>query len=637
MVAALKLLPKLVFCANAASLSRWAWAESRRAMKSRRCVVAVTALAGSMVACAAPQAPEDRVVLRVGVSSEQALPVVAAPHAPGSPAIAQPVGSPVEDTTDIAATAQPPREIRTRHATYARADFGELPGWEQDDVLAGWPAFISSCAVLQRRDVWRDVCAQSVAVARTPAAIRAFFESRFALLRILNTDDSRDGDISGYFEPLLEGRRQRQGEFNVPVLGVPRDLYTLDWITVPAAQRRGIVHVKPQGINLVVAPAAEPGGAALDLGRFGLDTKDRYLRVRLTREGGMLRAEPYPTRGELAALGMPAGVDAPVLAWVNDALALYAMQIQGSGRIRMPDSTVLRLNYANQNGHPFKPLRVVARTSEKVVTRGVGSVSSNEVDQFMLEDEVTVEAVPERTGTADAAPDAAVMRGISTKRAAAVSSGQDQNAAVNALVEELLRVRPKRPSAPTMPKPAATVPLAPPAAGLSSGHATATSTAVRPAFEPSRLYSDPSYVFFKNSADQTSIQGPPGALGVPLTPGRSVAVDPRVTPLGYPVFLSAPAPQGSNIEVHRLVFAQDTGGAIRGAVRADFFWGFGSDAGRLARGTRHRGQMWLLMPKVEVTRLGRTGVVTRSIAPAPLGGNECLIADDAFCLETVQP
>ena len=484
---------------------------------------------------------------------------------------------------------------------------------------------------LQKREGWREVCAQSGGVARTPAAIRAFFESRFALLRILNTDASRDGDITGYFEPLLEGRRKPEGDFNLPVLGVPRDLYTLDWIAVPAAQRRGIVQVRPQGSNLVVLPAAEPGSAALDLRRFVLDTKDRHLRVRLSRSGAALRADPYPTRAELAALGLPAGVDAPVLAWVNDALALYAMQVQGSGRIRLADTTVLRVQYAEQNGHPFKPLRVVARAGDRIVTRGLGG-PANEADQFVLEGDEAADDAPGTAGAADAQADAVVTRGLSGKRPAATEGGQGQNTAANAVVDELLSGKPTRPPGPAVSanRPLAAAPaVTQPAPPVPPGR----STAVRPALEPSLLAADPSYVFFKVAADQTPVEGPPGALGVPLTPGRSVAVDPRVTPLGYPVFLAAPAPKGSSIDMRRLVFAQDTGGAIRGAVRADFFWGFGSDAGRLARGTRHRGQMWLLLPKAEAARLGSGGVVTRGVKGAAAGEGECLIADDAFCQE----
>ena len=90
--------------------------------------------------------------------------------------------------------------------------------------------------------------------------------------------------------------------------------------------------------------------------------------------------------------------------------------------------------------------------------------------------------------------------------------------------------------------------------------------------------------------------GPVGASNVSLTPGRSIAVDPRVIPLGAPVYLATTMPN-SPIPLERLVLAQDTGGAIRGVVRADFFWGFGSRAGQYAGRMRQQGRMWLLWPK----------------------------------------
>lgn len=591
-----------------------------------------------LAGCAAPPpSSAPRVApAQVAPAATQAPPINAALP---SAAEAQPVRTPVERPVELAPialgpTALGPTETRTRHATFKRATFDELPGWEQDDLVAGWPAFRSSCVALQRRDVWRDVCAQSNSVARTPAAIRAFFESRFALLRILNTDASRDGEITGYFEPLLEGRRRPEGDFNVPVLGVPRDLYTLDWATVPAPQRRAIVQVRAQGSSLVVVPAPEPGSAALDLRRFVLDTKDRRLRVRLSRAGNALQADPYPTRGELAALGLPTGVDAPALAWVNDPLALYAMQVQGSGRIRLADGAVLRVQYADQNGHPFKPLRVVAKASDKVVTRAIGNAANGanaatEVDQFVLEGDDDVAADAGLGG--DAAADEVVTRGLSVRRAAGAAQGQD--AAASALVDELLGGgKGKRAAAPAAaPRPAPAAPAALPAVPAQP-RPPAQAAAARAPVDAGMLSADPSYVFFKVAPDQTPADGPPGALGVPLTAGRSVAVDPRVTPLGYPVFLAAPAPKGSSIDMRRLVFAQDTGGAIRGAVRADFFWGFGSDAGRLARGTRHRGQMWLLLPKAEAARLGSSAIVTRGVGAPARGADECLIADE-FCQE----
>ncbi|NSL53479.1 murein transglycosylase A [Uliginosibacterium aquaticum] len=107
------------------------------------------------------------------------------------------------------------------------------------------------------------------------------------------------------------------------------------------------------------------------------------------------------------------------------------------------------------------------------------------------------------------------------------------------------------------------------------------------------LNANPSYVFFREEA--ANGEGPKGSLGVPLTGGRAIAVDTRTVPLGAPVFLSFAMPDGK--PVRRLMLAQDTGGAIRGRVRADFFWGFGAEAGAQAGKMRQQGKMWLLWPK----------------------------------------
>lgn len=108
------------------------------------------------------------------------------------------------------------------------------------------------------------------------------------------------------------------------------------------------------------------------------------------------------------------------------------------------------------------------------------------------------------------------------------------------------------------------------------------------------LNANASYVFFREQA--TSSDGPNGSLGAPLTPGRSIAVDVRAVPLGAPVFLATTWPR-SDQPLRRLVLAQDTGGAIKGQVRADYYWGFGAEAGAQAGKMRQRGQMWVLWPK----------------------------------------
>lgn len=110
---------------------------------------------------------------------------------------------------------------------------------------------------------------------------------------------------------------------------------------------------------------------------------------------------------------------------------------------------------------------------------------------------------------------------------------------------------------------------------------------------PELLSQNPSYVFFKELPDSS---GPLGALGLPLTDGRSVAVDSRAVPLGAPVWLATTQPK-SDKSMNLLVMAQDTGGAIHGNVRADFYFGFGDAAGKLAGKMKQQGQMWVLLPK----------------------------------------
>jgi membrane-bound lytic murein transglycosylase A len=107
------------------------------------------------------------------------------------------------------------------------------------------------------------------------------------------------------------------------------------------------------------------------------------------------------------------------------------------------------------------------------------------------------------------------------------------------------------------------------------------------------MNANPSLVFFREMPVEGA--GPPGAMGLPLTPERSIAVDPRSVPLGAPVWLATTWPSEER-PLQRLMLAQDTGGAIRGVVRADFYWGSGPDAGANAGKMKQKGQMWVLMP-----------------------------------------
>jgi membrane-bound lytic murein transglycosylase A len=108
------------------------------------------------------------------------------------------------------------------------------------------------------------------------------------------------------------------------------------------------------------------------------------------------------------------------------------------------------------------------------------------------------------------------------------------------------------------------------------------------------LNSNPSYVFFRELP--IGLPGPLGALGVPILGERSVAIDPKFVPLGAPVFLSTTEPNSAK-PLKQLMMAQDTGGAIKGGVRADFFWGAGFEAGTKAGAMKQLGKIWVFLPK----------------------------------------
>lgn len=106
---------------------------------------------------------------------------------------------------------------------------------------------------------------------------------------------------------------------------------------------------------------------------------------------------------------------------------------------------------------------------------------------------------------------------------------------------------------------------------------------------------NPSFVFFRVTSGESSV-GPTGAMGVPLTAERSLAVDRHYLPLGIPIWLNAQHPSSGN-SLQRLVMAQDTGGAIKGAIRGDFYWGQGAQAGELAGIMKSKGQFYVLLPR----------------------------------------
>lgn len=230
----------------------------------------------------------------------------------------------------------------------------------------------------------------------------------------------------------------------------------------------------------------ELDGSARPTSRF------RYPLYRTPQEA---RDGQWVSRREIEEGGLLEGRGLEI-AWVDDPVELFFLQVQGSGRIRMTDGSVIRVGYDGRNGHPYRSI------GQELIRRGIYQ--------------------PHQVS-------AQVIRNWVRRN---------------------------------------------PAAGREL------------------LFHNPSYIFFREVHLADPALGPLGAMNRSVTPLRTIAVDPAYTPLGAPVWIE----KGGAAPMHRLMIAQDTGGAIRGAQRADIFFGFGDAAGEAAGTIRDPGRMIVLLP-----------------------------------------
>jgi membrane-bound lytic murein transglycosylase A len=351
---------------------------------------------------------------------------------------------------------EPPEKI----APLQPVPWTSVSGWLDDDPLPALQAFVQSCRSLRFRPQWQAVCNEAAVIASgDSASARHFFEESFIPHQVRKPDGSDKGMITGYYVPDLKGSRTPSARYRYPLFAVPDDLLVID-----------LRSVYPE------------------LG-------DYRLRGRV--EGR--RVVPYWNRDDIeSGKTTLAGNE---LFWVEDAVELFFLQIQGSGRIQLENGERVMINYAEQNGHPYRSI------GKTLIDRG--EMTSSQMSMQNIK--AWAKENPDR---------------------------------VNQLLNE-----------------------------------------------------NPSYVFFRELP--ADVQSPPGSLGVPLTPGRSIAVDPRTIPLGSPVFVNTTWPN-SPAPLNRLMLAQDTGGAIKGPVRADFFWGMGDQAGELAGRMKQDLRLWVLVPKASL-------------------------------------
>jgi membrane-bound lytic murein transglycosylase A len=350
-----------------------------------------------------------------------------------------------------------PPQVAAPAPLYTPSNWEKLPEWTTLDLTPSWSALLQSCRVLKNKPQWQSVCSGAEVVDKNDnLAQRLFYEDKLIPFQVINNDGSEQGVITGYYEPLLKGSRFKTSRFIYPLYAAPDDMLEVE------------------------------------LGEIFPQLKGQRIRGRLSGK----KVVPYYKRAEIDA--GTESLKGRELFWVENAVELFFLQIQGSGRIELVDGRQIKVGYADQNGHPYVSI------GKKLIEMG----------EMKLED--------------------ASMQGIK-------AWGEKNPGKLMALLEL-----------------------------------------------------NPSYVFFRELPE--NLTAPLGALGVPLTNEYSIAIDPKSVPLGSPVFLATTQPN-SAIPLNRLMLAQDTGGAIRGQVRADFFWGFGEKAGAQAGRMKQQGRMWVLFPK----------------------------------------
>lgn len=592
--------------------------------------------AAVLAACASnPQAPADE-DCNCGTSAPASAKAAAsasasAPAAPGK-AVAG-----VAPVADAGATDQP-KPFETRYARFEPVAFADVPGWKDDPLHEGLAAFRQSCTALRKKPVWGELCDRSDAVdTAQPLAWRTFFENNFRAWSVQQLDRTPDGLITGYYEPQLNGSRNPSPRFAYPVYGTPSDLMFVEAKSLTGADRQWF-----RNDDRLLIPAV-PGAKGAREYRVQLDDteagiRDKKFRVRID-ESATPAILPYWSRQEIEKRELRA----PVFAWVDDPYALYSLQVQGSGKIKLTSGEIVRVAYGEQNGYPFLPrgkpedavlvasaaktrgLQIASSSSSAPAAAAVpGTPQNAEVADIIAKLKGKSASAPSvRPVASSTAPTVSAPR--PAKPAASAAASASNNAGVSPEVAAMIAA---------LKKPGAAAAATSSSAASNSAVATAADTdpaslpSAAPRLSQATDIPDPSYVFFRRIPDGP--QGPLGALGVSLTAGRSIAVDPRTTPLGYPVFLSTVADDGSQKQ-GRLMFAQDTGGAIRGPVRADFFWGFGPRAGSQAAAMKDAGRMWLLLPK-DLQIAAADPVRTRGVGGA-VRAAECVVADADNCVE----
>ena len=416
--------------------------------------------------------------------------------------------------------------------------FSALPAWEQDRQSEALPALARSCAVLGRRGHttasldWRKACAALAAVpAHDDDAARRYFEQWFQPYAARGRD-GYEGLFTGYYEASLRGALRREGVYQIPVWQRPEDMISVDLGDFRAALRGQKIVGKVMGHKL----------------------------------------KPYDDRAAVAQGALRER--AQPLFWTDDAIDVFFLEIQGSGRVQLAEGGEMRVGYAAQNGHDYVAIGRVL-LDEGALDR---PVTMAKIRDWLKSHPEQAQAVMNRN------PSVVFFREIK-------GNGPIGAQGVALTPRRSLAVDPSF------------VPLGVPVWLDVGGDFTAPSgeSPVPPPLEgEARWGGVPQAEAAGISSDPISQASPPHPRPLPRGEGSRCG-DPSSPPLAgeerslFPTitcFSRFP-------DTPTLLIAQDTGGAIKGAVRGDLFWGHGPEAEAAAGAMQARGRYYLLLPKAE--------------------------------------
>lgn len=343
---------------------------------------------------------------------------------------------------------------KPRTAHFQEISFNNIEMWVYDDHNAALKTFQKSCQAIMKKQahknissktklgghchIWQNICRKAISIPTNGngEAARLFFENNFKVYKVMNEKNKAVGKFTGYYEIEMNGSRVKTKQYKHPVYKLPPNI----------CQLKGKNSLKHSAIN----------------------------------------------RGSLNGKKLE-------IAWVDNKARLFFMHIQGSGVIKLPNKTEMKVGYAGENGFPYT---AIGPYFKEYTTNHIGSA----VDMI---------------------------------------NWLHKNPKIGQQIME----------------------------------------------------KNESYVFFQERPH--TYDGPIGAQGIPLTRERSVALDSGIFPYGMPLWIETKLPNTSHMpsrDFHRLMIAQDTGGAIKGAVRADIFFGRGSRAEELAGYMSNNGVYYALFP-----------------------------------------